>query len=130
MSREVFENLMIGNAITLNDEDYPGLGDWWVQLRIGPNRDEVLARIYGSSGQEVRERAEIIRDALLKQTTCQWTSCMPEDDYHDTWEGSCGATWVFFEAGPKDNGMHFCPKCGGSVAIRKSKVDGDASKTE
>ncbi|MCA7086091.1 hypothetical protein K7G19_21095 [Cupriavidus sp. DB3] len=53
----------IGNLTTLNQDTYPGLGDWWVQLRIGPDFDEVLARVYGKSPAQARERAAILARA-------------------------------------------------------------------
>lgn len=53
----------IGNLTTLNQDTYPGLGDWWVQLRIGPDFDEVLARVYGKSPEQARERAAILARA-------------------------------------------------------------------
>ena len=46
-----------------------------------------------------------------QQGPCTWTR--PDSDHMpDTWEASCGAMWTFTEGGPKDNDMHFCPKCG------------------
>ncbi len=53
----------IGNLTTLNQDTYPGLGDWWVQLRIGSDFDEVLARVYGRSPEQARERAAILARA-------------------------------------------------------------------
>ncbi|WP_309146035.1 DUF551 domain-containing protein [Klebsiella variicola] len=44
----------------MNQDDYPGLGDWWVQLRIGEDSDEVLARVYGATPQEANNRAEAL----------------------------------------------------------------------
>lgn len=53
----------IGNLTTLNQDTYPGLGDWWVQLRIGPDFDEVLARVYGKCPEQARQRAAILARA-------------------------------------------------------------------
>ncbi|HFO3257358.1 TPA: hypothetical protein ACHG3R_005075 [Klebsiella pneumoniae] len=44
--------IRVGRLPTMNQDDYPGLGDWWVQLRIGEDSDEVLARVYGAAPQE------------------------------------------------------------------------------
>lgn len=49
-----------GRLPTMNQDDYPGLGDWWVQLRIGEDSDEVLARVYGATPQEANNRAEAL----------------------------------------------------------------------
>ncbi|EFH5292861.1 TPA: DUF551 domain-containing protein [Klebsiella pneumoniae] len=53
----------------MNQDDYPGLGDWWVQLRIGEDSDEVLARVYGATPQEANNRAEALacRAAMLQE---------------------------------------------------------------
>lgn len=50
--------IRVGRLPTMNQDDYPGLGDWWVQLRIGEDSDEVLARVYGATPQEANNRAE------------------------------------------------------------------------
>ena len=51
------EQIRVGCLTTMNQDDYPGLGGWWVQLRIGSEGDEVLARVYGSSPEQARDRA-------------------------------------------------------------------------
>lgn len=60
--------IRVGRLPTMNQEDYPGLGDWWVQLRIGEDSDEVLARVYGATPQEANSRAEALacRAAMLQ----------------------------------------------------------------
>lgn len=59
--------IRVGSLPTMNQDDYPGLGDWWVQLRIGEDSDEVLARVYGATPQEANNRAEALacRAAML-----------------------------------------------------------------
>ncbi|MDQ9129733.1 hypothetical protein RDT67_25275 [Serratia fonticola] len=52
--------IRVGNLPTMNQDEYPGLPDWWVQLRIGTDGDEVLARIYGSTPHEAMMRARAI----------------------------------------------------------------------
>ena len=49
--------ISVGRLSTMNQDEYPGLGDWWVQLRIGEDSEEVLARVYGSTPQEANNRA-------------------------------------------------------------------------
>ncbi|XDI99223.1 hypothetical protein [Klebsiella phage RothC] len=60
--------IRVGRLPTMNQDDYPGLGDWWVQLRIGEDSDEVLARVYGATPQEANNRAEALacRAAMLQ----------------------------------------------------------------
>lgn len=59
----------VGNLPTMNQDEYPGLGDWWVQLRTGEGNGEVFARVYGDSPDKARERACIVRDALGRPPT-------------------------------------------------------------
>ncbi|CAM8131779.1 hypothetical protein KLPMMMO078M2_25100 [Klebsiella pneumoniae] len=59
--------IRVGRLPTMNQDDYPGLGDWWVQLRIGEDSDEVWARVYGATPQEANNRADALacRAAML-----------------------------------------------------------------
>lgn len=43
----------VGRLVTLTQEEYPGLGQWFVQLRDG---DEVIARVYGKDHEQIRHR--------------------------------------------------------------------------
>jgi len=52
--------IRVGRLATMNQDEYPGLGDWWVQLRIGEDSEEVLARVYGATPQEAKNRAEAL----------------------------------------------------------------------
>lgn len=63
-------DVRVGRLPTMNQDEYPGLGDWWVQLRIGEDSEEVLARVYGATPQEANNRAETLacRAAALNQT--------------------------------------------------------------
>lgn len=42
---------------------------------------------------------------------CEWVC----DDV-GTWRGKCGTEWQFFDDGPDENGMKFCPGCGKPVS--------------
>src|SRR5690625_998254 len=55
------ESVRVGNLPTMNQDGYPGLGEWWVQLWRG---DEIIARVYGDGPDEVRSQAQDIADAL------------------------------------------------------------------
>lgn len=97
-----FGPIKVGNLPTANQDDYPDLGDWWVQLRIGPDNDEVLARVYGSTPQQAYERAVL----LAKQQPPQIPEPSPLRDsmssnhrsYVEGWN-ACRA--VMLEAAPK-----------------------------
>ncbi len=52
--------ISVGRLPTMNQEEYPGLGDWWVQLRIGASGDEILARVYGATPDEAVARARAL----------------------------------------------------------------------
>ncbi len=41
------------------------------------------------------------------ELVCRWS--MDEDG---TWTGGCGIVWQFEHAGPVENGVRFCPRCG------------------
>lgn len=53
----------VGRLATASQIDYPGLGDWWVQLWIEVG-DKVLARVYGDTPEEARNKAELIANYL------------------------------------------------------------------
>lgn len=42
---------------------------------------------------------------------CDWTFDA-DDNYGDSWDGACGAKWIFLADGPIENKMRFCPECG------------------
>lgn len=69
---------------------------------------------------ELLQRAEKLAEdtaALARRvdtSACTWRY----DDEEHSWDGECGASWTFFEDGPKENSMHFCPGCGKPVAIQ------------
>ncbi|MGC6231996.1 hypothetical protein VU677_14760 [Hafnia paralvei] len=43
---------------------------------------------------------------------CTWIS-----DGEGLWLGDCGLTWTFFDDGPNENGLKYCPSCGKKVSI-------------
>jgi hypothetical protein len=49
--------LHVGNLPTVNQDAYPALGAWWVQLWDG---DSVFARVYGASQEEASSRAAML----------------------------------------------------------------------
>ena len=56
----------VGNLPTMNQDRYPALGEWWVQLWDGTGDDaKVMARVYGGDPQKAKEKAESIARAIL-----------------------------------------------------------------
>lgn len=53
--------------------------------------------------------------------TCEWSR---SDE--GGWDGSCGIKWSFIDDGPMENGVRFCPKCGGAVKIDAAIQKGGA----
>jgi len=52
--------VQVGNLPTLNQDEYPGLGDWFVQLWNADNLDLVVARVYGNNPFEEMDKANLI----------------------------------------------------------------------
>ncbi len=53
-----------GSLVTVNQEIYPSLGGWFVQIWLASDPSEVVARAYGHTPDQARERAEMIVKAL------------------------------------------------------------------
>lgn len=49
---------------------------------------------------------------------CYWEI---DDDMMGTWRGSCGILWVFPNGDHVDNGMRYCPRCGGFLVDSADK---------
>lgn len=68
---------------------------------------------------ELLQRAEKLAEdtaALVERVggaTCEWSF----DGQEHSWNGKCGVSWQFFEDGPEENRMRFCPGCGKPVSI-------------
>ncbi len=81
--------IRVGRLPTMNQDDYPGMGDWWVQLRIGEDSDEILARVYGATPQEANSRAEALacRAAMLqgKAEPVSQPYTLPDDKQRLDW---------------------------------------------
>lgn len=54
------EGWRVGNLVTMNQDEYPGLGGWFTQIWCG---DDVVARIYGEDHEQIRERIDTILTA-------------------------------------------------------------------
>lgn len=49
-----------GSLLTLNQDEYPGLGKLWIQLRSKENPDVIVARVYGDSLEEIQQRIKML----------------------------------------------------------------------
>jgi hypothetical protein len=82
----------VGNLPTLNQDEYPALGDWWVQLWDGTGDDaKVLARVYGDSPQQAHERAGNFARALLQSASSGGAEAMPAEMDAATLDSVCHA---------------------------------------
>lgn len=54
-------------------------------------------------------------ECVVATETCKWT----QDD--EWWSTECGASWVFIDCGPVENGVKFCHGCGRPVEIVGAK---------
>ena len=50
------------------------------------------------------------------KAVCSW-DCADEDASH--YETTCGHAFGFNDDGPKENGFHFCPYCGGRLVSKR-----------
>lgn len=60
-------NYKAGGLVSLTQDDYPGLGKYFVQIwsyGTGPSGDEVVARVYGETPERAREKAEQLVDSM------------------------------------------------------------------
>lgn len=58
------------------------------------------------------ESIKVNGTVYVPERTCKWT-----DDADGVWHGECGIDWLFMDGGVVDNGVVFCPKCGGEVKV-------------
>jgi hypothetical protein len=79
--------LRVGGSAILNQDNCPGLGDWWTPVRDG---ETVLARVYADDPHLSRARAAVVVAALMERdaprqptTTLTWQApaqAMPDAD--------------------------------------------------
>jgi hypothetical protein len=51
------------------------------------------------------------RALLAVRQVCEWKY----DDTHEKYGTTCGHAWQFIDDGIAENGVHFCPFCGGFI---------------
>ncbi len=49
---------VLGKLVTVNQDTYPGLGIYWIQIRDTTNSSIILARVYADTTEELYKRAE------------------------------------------------------------------------
>lgn len=76
------DQLKVGNLATLTSEDYPGMGNYFVQIWNG---DSLFARIYGDTPDEARQKAH----NLVEQMCClrEW---LDKTEFIQEWM-NCGS---------------------------------------
>ena len=83
----------------------------------------ILANIYSEDGvanAAITEAADRLAELNAQATkVCTWAE---DGDYGDVYSGTCGAQWALM-GGPEENGMNFCPECGGRLKIGKRKAE-------
>ena len=80
---------------------------------------EVLNGLEAESKYTNQLEAQVKR--VKAQPDCTW---ILEDDWDNaSWQGDCGATWNLDAGGPEENGMKFCPECGGNLIEQALEVD-------
>lgn len=64
--------------------------------------------------EELRARlaaAEAWNEYVMTQKKCRWTY----DETSEHYDTGCGKAWCFMEDGIEENGVKFCPFCGGFI---------------
>lgn len=57
-----------------------------------------------------------------RREVCRWGYLhWPESESHS--EGDCGVAWSMTEGGLKENGVEFCPRCGGAIEFIAPKPE-------
>jgi hypothetical protein len=51
---------------------------------------------------------------------CTW---LEEEQDCSIWTTSCDQVWTFFDDGPEENGVKFCPYCGKAVEAVPCQVE-------
>ncbi|WP_447988252.1 hypothetical protein [Achromobacter spanius] len=79
--------LRVGNLPTMNQDEYPSLGRWWVQLWAG---DEVFARVYGETPQQAKTRAVALASVPVtgEAQPVAWAITVPKEDSPVYWSRS------------------------------------------
>jgi hypothetical protein len=93
------------------------LGNWSrTILRAEPEQVSGDVLLYEQAANEIEQLrarlAEVEGVAAVRQM-CEWHP--DSDDYNDTYSTGCGKAWAFSEGDLAENGVRFCPFCGGFI---------------
>ena len=61
----------------------------------------------------------------VRRETVEWDCLWAPDEDDGSWNSECGAKWVFNDGSPEENGMVFCPACGGRAAFAEPGKEGE-----
>ena len=61
--------------------------------------------------ESLRQQLAEARALLAVRQVCEWKY----DDTHEKYGTTCGHAWQFIDDGIAENGVHFCPFCGGFI---------------
>jgi len=118
-----------GRVIVLRDEEFVELFDGsskYMELREKiielecevANRDKEICKLESES-QEMLDIEEELKE--LQNKSCEWEQI---DQYEDgfIYHTDCKTDWFTMDCNtPKENGMNYCPKCGGKIKIKEEK---------
>lgn len=88
----------------------------WKLVPVEPTR-AIVSALEGCKGGYIAMYRAMI-SAAPAAPACEWSV---SDD--GSWDGSCGIKWSFIDDGPMENGVRFCPKCGGTVKMKEQSND-------
>jgi len=87
-----------------------------IDTALAAYREETSGHIAYATEKTVasleRELAEWRRKYEARKGTCSW-NLISEDE--DIWETGCGNAWYLTEGNVEENGMKYCPFCGGKL---------------
>lgn len=96
--------------------------DGWGDLSLSDqDADALLPLLAAHAGPEARAKA-----LRVLRGVCSWWYMDPGESESD-FEGSCGVAWAMTDGGLEENGMKFCPRCGGEIEFVPPEDD-DASE--
>jgi hypothetical protein len=115
---EQITQAMIEKLVVNKARKWPDPKDGEPRLHIKEHQAPVKQPSSKPKSEHLQRAEKLAEDAaaLVERVggaTCAWGS-----DDSGTWSGSCGAEWQFFDDGPVENSMNFCPGCGKPVSVK------------
>lgn len=104
LTQRMAEEKALSLGAVLYDEEADAFADGWNACRA-----EML------KAQPVSEPYKLAKSP----EACAWIS-----DGEGLWLGDCGLTWTFFDDGPNENGLKYCPSCGKKVSFIAAPAQG------